>query len=118
MSLIPKRKTSYPVPPFNEITIMIYGAPGAGKTRFCAGDPNTLFIATEPGQQFTTASVVYCWEWPTFTSVIDEIISKRQAIRNGQMPLEECPYTSFTIDIVDNLAAQCRDYVCKRKGLA
>jgi len=117
MELIPKKPTSYPVPLFREVTMVVFGSPGSGKTTFCAGDDRTLFIGTEPGQEFTTAAVVPCYSWQTFISIIDEVKAKRAKIRAGELPLEACPYVSFVIDIVDNLAAQCRDFVCAKKGL-
>jgi hypothetical protein len=118
MSLLPQKKTTYTIPPFNEITMVIFGSPGAGKTKFCDGDKGTLFIATEPGQDFTTAAVVDCQDWNTFKNLITEIEIKRQGIREKRFPLSDCPYLTFTIDIVDNLAEQCKTYICKKKNLS
>ncbi len=118
MSLIPKQVTSYPIPPFEELTLLLFAKPGMGKTKFASGCPGTMFIGTEPGQEFTKSAVVQCWNWTTFKQIIDEVTDKRIQIKAGKLPLEECPYTSFTIDIIDNLSAFCRDYVCSQRGLA
>lgn len=118
MNLIPKQPTSYPIPPLRELTMIIFGAPGSGKTTFCSKDSNTLFIGTEPGQDFTTAAVVPCYNWSTFLGIIKEIKLKRSQIINKQIPVSECPYNNFVIDIVDNLANQCRDFICQKKRIS
>lgn len=109
-SLIPPQQTSFVIPPFDQLTMMIFAKPGAGKTRFLAGSPNTLFMATEPGQQFTKATVVDITGWAKFAGVVKELAEMKKA---GKLP-----YTSVVIDIVDNLNTMCRDWVCGQKGLA
>ena len=118
MSLIPKKPQSYKVPPFDQLTLVIFGSPGSGKTWFCGGDKSTLFLSTEPGTNYTTCPTVELKDWSMFIDVIKEFVDKKKAIAAGQLDPEECPYTSFTIDIVDTLIGFCRDDVCRRKGLA
>jgi hypothetical protein len=91
--------------------------PGTGKTKFAASCPNILFLATEPGQQFTTAPVVPIGSWVDFQAAIVGIGQQRDKIRAKQLDLSACPYTAFCVDIIDNLYGHCRDYVCQAKGL-
>lgn len=109
-SLIPPKRTSFPVPPFENLTMLIFGKPGSGKTRFLAGGPDTLFLATEPGQQCTKATVVDITDWAKFQGVVSELIERRKA--------NNFPFRSVVIDIVDNLNTMCRDWVCAQKGMA
>lgn len=117
-SLIPDKPKSFPIPPFEELTVLIYGAPGTGKTTFCAGAESTLFLSTEPGTEFLEAASVPVYNWMRFKEVLDELEMKKKAITDGKIPKENWHFKSFVIDIVDNLSAQCRDWVCKQKGLA
>lgn len=97
------------VPPPEELTMMIYGSPGVGKTSLVAGRPGTLFLATEPGTEFLHASQVYLKDWHHFQGIVDEIVElKAQGV---------CPYRSVAIDIIDNLSGLCLDAVCAAKGV-
>ena len=109
MSLIPPMKEVKSVPPFEELTVLLFGIPGAGKTRFCAGDKENLFCSTEPGQAFVSCRPIEVREWATFRNLVKEIVETRNA---GQMD-----FNAITIDIVDNLYAMCQDYVCKAAGV-
>lgn len=117
-SLIPEKPQSYPIPPFDELTVLIYGAPGTGKTTFCSKADQTLFLSTEPGTEFLEAASVPIYNWATYLEVLNELEIKKKAIIEGKAPKENWHFKSFVIDIVDNLSAQCRDFVCKRKGVA
>ena len=120
-NLVPKAKTSYPVPPFDELTMILFGKPNAGETWFATGCPNSLVLATEPGQEFTKASVLKLYQhadpWATLKNMLAEMKEMRGEIKEGKRPLADCPYTSFTVDIVDNLSDCCRDHVCAQDGL-
>jgi hypothetical protein len=109
MSLIPPPDTKIIIPPFDELTMMVFGRVGTGKTRFCSKAPKTCFISTEPGAEFSGAPFIDCPTWHQFILIVREIYEQRKA---GTLQ-----YNSFVIDIVDNLQAACRDYVCKEKGL-
>lgn len=110
MSIIPEKRTEFSIPAFEDLTMMIFGIPGSGKTRFMAGCPGTLFLATEPGQQFTKATVVDITSWEKFATAVKELAEQRKA---GKLI-----YQSVVIDIVDNLNIMCRDWVCAQKGMA
>ena len=106
---IPAVPEGYTVPPFDELTMLIFGIPGSGKTRFCAGCPNTLFLGTEPGQQFTKARVIPIRDWDHFRQVCLSIAQLRDQGRDDVQ--------TVVIDIVDNLYLLCRDYICTQKGV-
>lgn len=110
MSIIPEVRTEFSIPAFADLTMMIFGIPGSGKTRFMAGAPDTLFLATEPGQQFTKATVVDIQSWDKFATAVKELAEQRKA---GTLK-----FKSVVIDIVDNLNIMCRDWVCAQKGMA
>lgn len=107
---IPEVPGSFGIPPFDELTMIIFGIPGSGKTRFCAGCPDTVFISTEPGQAFTKARVLPVRDWGTFREVVHAIAEAQKAGRTD--------IRSVAIDIVDNLYIYCRDYICRQKNLA
>lgn len=108
MGLIPEYKEVKVVPPFEELTMLLFGIPGVGKTRFCAGDRQNLFISTEPGQQFVATRPIEINDWATFQNLVKEIAETKKA--------GELDFNAVTIDIVDNLYAMCSDAVCKRAG--
>ncbi len=95
------------IPPLNELILLLFGQPGSGKTKLCDGIPNALFVATEPGHEFTKSDVYSCRSWVDYMELI-------KWLKTG----EGSKYHAFVIDIVDNLAAFCRDYVCGQKKLA
>lgn len=117
-SLIPDKPKSFPIPPFDELTILIYGSPGSGKTTFCSKAEGTLFLSTEPGTEFLEAASIPIYNWASFKEVLAELEAKKKAIMEGKLDKKAWVFKSFVIDIVDNLSAQCRDYICKNKGLA
>ena len=97
------------IPPLDELTVLIFGTPGVGKTSLVAGRPDTMFISTEPGTSFLRVPSVQVRDWATFEAVIDELVWFKA---RGDLP-----YRSVAIDIVDNLAGYCLDAVCRAKGV-
>jgi DNA polymerase III delta prime subunit len=98
------------IPPLDELILLFFGQPGTGKTKLCDEIPNCLFVATEPGHEFTKSAVFTCANWVDFMNLIKHL--KETSAKGCQ------EYTTFVIDIVDNLAAFCRDFVCAQKKLA
>lgn len=106
------------VPPFNEMTKLLYGEPKIGKTFFMAGDPDNLFIATEPGHDYVKTGVIHIGRWdanspgetdkPCFVDVIRDLWVQRN---NGTLE-----YTTVTIDIVDNLWDMCVNHGAALNG--
>lgn len=97
------------VPPLEELTFLVFGTPGVGKTSLVAGRPDTMFISTEPGTSFLRVPSAQVRDWDTFENLVDELVHFKAA--------GDLPYKSVAIDIIDNLASYCLDAVCRAKGL-
>jgi hypothetical protein len=110
MGLIPKRKTERIVPPFNELTMLVYGIQGSGKTTFCNGDHNSITVATEPGAEYVDTRAIPTHSWETFLKVINETYEELKSDRTF------C--SGVVVDTVDILAEQCRDDVCAQLGIS
>jgi len=124
LDLIAPRLEKLTVPPFGEITMMLFGEPKAGKTRFASGNPGAFFYSTEPGQDYITSPMLYVdddvlkakgvrYHWQVFQIFVREMYLKK---KNGML----CKYgiNNVVIDIVDNLYAQCLTYICGQKNIA
>jgi len=110
LGIIPERRQEIIAPPFEELTMLIYGMQGCGKTTFCNGDQNSITIAAEPGSEFVETRAVPTANWDTFLDVVTE----------AKKGLETDPNfcTGVVVDIVDNLFEMCRDYICKQLGIS
>lgn len=100
-----------PVPPFNELTLLLFGKPGTGKTVLAASNPGAYFLSLEPGQQFVNASAVMIKNWAEFQA---HVVAMNNAKTQGKLG----EYHTAVIDIVDVLSGYCRDFVCKKANLA
>ena len=109
-SLIPERNDTKRVPDFKDLTIMGFGNPGSGKTRFFSGDRDAIFAATEPGQSYVGSRVVEVNNWLTFKRLVDELAQRKKA---GNL---DC--SGVIIDIVDNLSQMCLEDTCKAHGVS
>jgi hypothetical protein len=133
VDLVPGTRDKVAVRPFGELTMMLFGEPKSGKTKFCAGNPGAFFLATEPGQEFVQARQLYlCQElverlqaantnpsvqikyhWQAFQAFVRQVYKDK---RDGTLAKKQI--TNVVIDIVDNLYAHCLNYVCGIKGIA
>lgn len=107
---IPKAPTEFTVPPFDELTMIIFGIPGSGKTRFTAGCKDTIFFSTEPGQECLKARVMTIKSWDDFRQHCQAVAQAKDSGRDD--------ISTVVIDIIDNLYLFCRDWVCQQKGTA
>lgn len=132
VDLVPGTRDKVNVRPFGELTMMLFGEPKSGKTRFCSGNPGAFFLATEPGQEFVQARQLYlCQElldrmqaantnpnvpikyhWQVFQAFVRQVYKDK---RDGTLATKGI--TNVVIDIVDNLYAHCLNYVCGLKGI-
>lgn len=121
--LIPAAAEVQNILPFDELTMLVFGEPGTGKTSFFAGNPSTLFLGTEPGQDFVKARIRPITDteakrlgltssWNVFQQMV-RVIYKQKA--SGQ--LAEKGVKGVTIDIVDNLYTACLNSVCHDRGI-
>lgn len=110
-SLIPPKKSRQEIiaPKFDKLSVMIFGIPGAGKTRFFDGDENVIFASTNPNQEFLQSRIVPIKTWGTFQQLTHQIYKEKQA---GN---DIC--SGVVIDIVDDLQVMCQDYVCAKAGV-
>ena len=110
LGIIPLKKLEKSRPPLEDLPMLIYGLPGAGKTSFCNGDPNSITIAAEPGADFVDTRAVPVYTWEKFQDFVDELRISLQADNNFS--------SGVVIDIVDNLFEMCRDYTCRQLGIS
>jgi hypothetical protein len=118
--MLPTRRAKPTLPPFDEITKIIFAEPGAGKTTFCSQDNSAFFISTEPGQDWIQSANRFVKRWSaqdendgeSFCNIVRAIWA---ADKSGD--LKKMGYKTAVIDIVDNLYSLCLNDVCRHKGL-
>ena len=124
VDLIPPKRDAITVPPFGELTKVIFGEPKSGKTTFCAGDKGAMFLATEPGQDFVQNSLLYLDDdllgrlgckhhWEGFQAFVRQIYKGKH---DGTLAAKGVK--AVVIDIVDGLYAHCLNYICRQKNIA
>ena len=102
MGLIPTVK-SKPKERFEENLTLIYGAPKVGKSTFCSGLDNPLFLDTESGLNNLEVYKIGIDSWETFKEAYKELKAQQ-----GKLP-----FNTLVIDTIDNLWQMCSDYICK-----
>lgn len=105
---LPTKKTTAARRIEDEITL-IYGAPKIGKSTFCAGFENALFLDTETGLKNLSTYRVSIDSWETFISTYADL---KAQVKSGK-----CPFKPLIFDTIDNLYQMCMDYICKKNGL-
>ena len=70
------------------LTIMIYGAPKIGKSTWCSGAPNAIFLATEPGLAGLEVPQVPIDSWATLWGAFLSLRDKKHS------------YKTIVIDII------------------
>ena len=106
MGLLPEIKSTPTVDPC-KLTYLIYGCPKIGKTTFCAGLPDALFLDTEEGTRLQNVYSTPIKNWETFLRVVDEIcaVPPKHKFRN------------IVIDTTEKLAGFCINYGCAKLGI-
>lgn len=103
--MLPDKPTP-PVSDFANVTALLYGAPKIGKSTFCAGAPNALFLATENGLNHLAAYQAPIGCWADFLAACKEIA------KGGH------DFKTIVIDTVDNLWRLCVEFVRQRHGVS
>jgi len=104
-SLLPKAKTK-PLEDGSREPILIYGPPKIGKSTFCAGIENAIFLATEPGLNFLEVYKVDIPDWETFLVTLKEIAG-----------VGAKKYPTIVIDTLDQAYRMICEMVAKRGGV-
>ncbi len=87
--------------------IIIYGAPGVGKSTFCSHAPDPIFLDIEAGtKKIDVKRVSGIDTYEDLTKLINLIISGEKLSK----------YKTIIIDTIDFLEQMIFDYVCKSKG--
>jgi len=109
MSLVPEPKQALYIPRFEDMTMLIYGEQGAGKTSFFSGEDDPLICAVEPGSDFVNGRVVPIHDWATFCQLVQDIYQVKC----------KTPHliSSVVIDIIDGLYSLCEAHVCSLHGV-
>jgi hypothetical protein len=104
MSFLPDEKRKPETDP-SKFTFMLYGPPKIGKTTFCAGLEDTLFLDTEEGTRFQEVYTVPIENWEKFTKVVNEILKG------------DHKYKTIAIDTVGRLIQECIRFCTKKLGI-
>lgn len=104
MGLLPEIKSAPTSDPC-KLTYMIYGPPKIGKTTFCAGLPDVLFLDTEEGTRLQNVYRKDVANWDTFVKVVDEICLGKHSFKN------------IVVDTTEKLAGFCVNYVCQKANI-
>jgi len=99
MAILPTEPTP-PKKDLSDFIILEYGFPKAGKTTWASHFPNSVFLATESGQNAIECFKVPIDSWATFLAACNELA------RGGH------DFRTIVIDTVDNLWLLCQQHVC------
>ena len=86
--------------------LLIYGPPKIGKSSFCAGIPNAVFFATEPGINFLEVFKVEIDCWNTFLAACGEIRDSNPR-----------KFTTIVIDTLDQAYRMVCEHIAKEAGV-
>lgn len=94
-----------------DITALVHGESGVGKTAFMAGFPNPIFIFTEDSGQFMECRRTLVYTWKDFCKTIVTLERLKPTFKN------EDPPPTLILDTVDELYIQCENHVCEVRGM-
>ncbi len=87
--------------------ILIYGVGGVGKSTFLAESPSPIFIDTQDGtKRLNVGRFPRPEKWEDVLDAIDELT------------IENHPYKTLAIDLVDDVESMIWAHICKRDGQA
>jgi hypothetical protein len=101
MSLLPTQPTP-PKREMSDLNTLIFGPPKVGKSTWASHFPNSVFLATESGQNSIECYRVAIDSWATFLAACNELAAGNHDFR------------TIVIDTVDNLWLLCQRHVCEK----
>ena len=107
--MIPEPQNEVKIDRFEDMTMLIYGEQGSGKTSFFSGEPDPLICAVEPGSDFVKGRVVNVRDWATFCHLVSAVYEVKKN--------DPSKISSVVIDIVDGLYGLCEEHICKLHGV-
>jgi len=102
--VLPTKKTK---PNFNisEISVMVYGEEKIGKSLWCSGAPNALYLATEPAYRHLEVYAMDVRGWAEFCKIVDTFLIGKH------------DFKSLIIDTVDDLYKIAAAYLIKKHNV-
>ena len=109
---VPTKRATKP----EQLTALLYGRPGVGKTYTASHAENSLLLATERGYQHIDGILVKdirCWS-------ADSEAEKEFGLTNVLAVLSKGghDFKHIVIDTIDNAYKLCTEYVCKANGMS
>jgi hypothetical protein len=99
--LLPTQKTP-PKPDLADLTVLVYGATKIGKSTWCSGAQDAIFLSTEPGLNSLEVFQVPIRSW-------DELLAACGELAEGNHQ-----FKTVIIDTVDNAFRMCAEHVCRK----
>jgi hypothetical protein len=100
---LPSQK-SIPSTDLGNYSMLLYGMKKIGKTSLASKFPEAIFLMTEPGAKALSVYQVSVKSWAEFKGYV-KLLS------------EDEKFQTVVVDIVDNLYAQCFEYVCQKLAI-
>jgi GTPase SAR1 family protein len=101
-------KTTPPKGAIEDFSILLYGAPGVGKTTFGASVPGHLFLATEPGQDGVECLRMDTYTWEDFVAAARDV--------NEDQHSDKPRVRMVVVDTADALYRMAEESVLKEFG--
>lgn len=100
---------SIPMTELQDFGLMVYGAPGIGKTTLCAQFPDALFFMFEPGADDKKVFKIDPTSWKEVLAYVDLLEKEQKA---GTLR-----YKNFIFDTIDLAWDMVEDYICTEAGV-
>ncbi len=120
-NLVPDKHPPIVNPPFEELTMMLYGTQGSGKTSFFGSSKSAFILATEPGAQFQSAFWRPIGRWnkdPNSKVLSFEMMIEGLVEAHNEGKLKKVGIKLVVIDTIDQLYGMACKYLCERERVA
>lgn len=98
-------KPTEPKCSLQDLSMLIYGQSGIGKSTFASQAPNAFFIQTEPGLNALRVLEEKATNWEDFCEIC-------RLVAEGKHD-----YKTIVIDTIDMMYRLCADHICKKNGV-